>query len=160
MAFTLNTNLYEENLVYVPLGSGNQFKQQFSESKDYKSKISFVEDTHEIFVNGKSWGFNYDKELKDLSNRLDEHDVHMATEDEHMATIDSKIELQNQHLANYNTLLSNYNALLEAKISNLTTELSTYKSKVSTLESTVTSFNNTVNQLNNRLAAVERKVKV
>ena len=141
MAFTLNTNLYEENLVYVPLGSGNQFKQQFSESKDYKSKISFVEDTHEIFVNGKSWGFNYDKELNDLSNRLDEHDAHMATEDEHMSTIDAKIALQNQHIANYNTLLSNYNTLLETKISNLTTELNNYKSKVQSLETTVTSLN-------------------
>ncbi|WQJ52115.1 MAG: hypothetical protein [Hatfieldvirus porci] len=151
MSFTLDTNLYKKNLVYVPQGSGSQFKQQYSESNDYKSKIVFVEDTHEIFANGKSWGYNYDKELQDLSYRLDQHDVHMSIEDEHMSTIDSKIEL-------WNSMLVNYNTLLETKISNLTTELNTYKSKVNTLESTVTSQNNTISQLSNRVAYLERKI--
>lgn len=42
--------------VYIPHGSSKEFIEKYSQSKEYKQKIVFVEDTKEIYTNGKAFG--------------------------------------------------------------------------------------------------------
>lgn len=42
--------------VYVPLGYGQQFIDNYAQSSEYKQKIAFVADTKEIYTNGVGFG--------------------------------------------------------------------------------------------------------
>ncbi len=42
--------------VYVPLGYGQQFIDNYATAEEYKQKIVFVADTHQIFTNGEFFG--------------------------------------------------------------------------------------------------------
>jgi hypothetical protein len=63
MATNLSNNLFQELFVYVPAGKADEFKQR---SYEFKSYIVFIEDTHEIYVNGRSFGYNYDELLEEI----------------------------------------------------------------------------------------------
>lgn len=42
--------------VYIPHGSSKEFIEKYSQSEEYRQKIVFVEDTKEIYTNGKAFG--------------------------------------------------------------------------------------------------------
>lgn len=147
MANNLNTNLFTELLLYVPAGSSEQFKQQYSENNEYKSKIAFIEDTHEIFVNGKSFGYNYEEAIEEIWNAIRKN----ASD---IVTINSNINL-------LNTALSNEALAREAK----DTELKNYiDNKISTEQTRAITKENALNtsiiNLTNRLEYLERNWRI
>jgi hypothetical protein len=44
--------------VYVPLGYGEQFINNYAQLDDYKQKIAFVAEKHQIWTNGESFGIS------------------------------------------------------------------------------------------------------
>ena len=142
----LNTNLFTELFLYVPAGASEQFKQQYSKSNEYKSKIAFVEDTHEIFVNGKSFGYNYDEVLEEIWNAIRKNA-------DDIVTINSNINL-------INTALSNEALVRDAK----DTELKNYiDSKITSEHDRAVSKENnlssSISTLESRVAAIERRIQ-
>ncbi len=141
----LDTNLFTQLFVYVPQGQADLFKQQYSENDGYKSKICFVEDTHEIYVNGKSFGYNYNEVLEAIWET-----VRKNSED--ITTINTNINL-------LNTTLSNEALVREAKdteLSNLitskvNTEETRAKNKEDKLDASIINLITRVRNLENRV---------
>ncbi len=123
----LNTNLFEELFLYIPQGKSSQFKQQYSENDKYKSKIAFIEDTHEIYVNGKSFGYNYDEAIEEIWNILREHASNIST-------INSNIDLIQTLINNEQISRETKDSELNTKYTNLLNNYNTLEQRVSILE--------------------------
>ena len=141
----LNTNLFNELFIYVPRGESERFKQQYSENNQYKSKITFIEDTHEIFVNGKSFGYNYDEALEEIWNVLRQHTQDFVT--------------VNANINQINTAITNEALVREAR----DTELSNFiNSKVNTEQSRAqlkeNALNTSILSLISRIENLERHI--
>lgn len=61
-----------ELFVFVPTGMGQTFIKRYATDEAYKHKISFVEDTGEIYTNGKCFGTNYKSAIDELSGKVQE----------------------------------------------------------------------------------------
>ena len=61
-----------ELFVFVPAGMGQTFIKRYATDEAYKHKISFVEDTGEIYTNGKCFGTNYKSAIDELSGKVQE----------------------------------------------------------------------------------------
>lgn len=62
----------KDMFIYVPKGSGKQFITVYAKDDAYKQKIAFVEDTGEIYTNGKCFGTNYKSAIDELSGKVQE----------------------------------------------------------------------------------------
>ena len=78
-----------ELFVFVPAGMGQTFIKRYATDEAYKKKIAFVEETGEIYTNGKCFGTNYKSAIVELSGKV------------------QKVQEKNDELAN---ILSNLNA--------------------------------------------------
>ena len=65
-------NTINELFVFVPTGMGQTFIKRYATDEAYKHKISFVEDTGEIYTNGKCFGTNYKSAIDELSGKVQE----------------------------------------------------------------------------------------
>lgn len=61
-----------ELFVFVPAGMGQTFIKRYATDEAYKHKISFVEETGEIYTNGKCFGTNYKSAIDELSGKVQE----------------------------------------------------------------------------------------
>ena len=61
-----------ELFVFVPAGMGQTFIKRYATDEAYKKKIAFVEETGEIYTNGKCFGTNYKSAIDDLSGKVQE----------------------------------------------------------------------------------------
>ena len=61
-----------ELFVFVPDGMGQTFIKRYATDEAYKKKIAFVEETGEIYTNGKCFGSNYKSAIDELSGKVQE----------------------------------------------------------------------------------------
>lgn len=61
-----------ELFVFVPAGMGQTFIKRYATDEAYKKKITFVEETGEIYTNGKCFGTNYKSAVDELSGKVQE----------------------------------------------------------------------------------------
>lgn len=61
-----------ELFVFVPVGMGQTFIKRYATDETYKKKIAFVEETGEIYTNGKCFGTNYKSAIDELSGKVQE----------------------------------------------------------------------------------------
>ena len=61
-----------ELFVFVPAGMGQTFIKRYATDEAYKKKIAFVEETGEIYTNGKCFGTNYKSAIDELSKKVQE----------------------------------------------------------------------------------------
>lgn len=61
-----------ELFVFVPAGMGQTFIKRYATDEAYKKKIAFVEETGEIYTNGKCFGTNYKSAIDELSGKVQE----------------------------------------------------------------------------------------
>ena len=61
-----------ELFVFVPTGMGQTFIKRYATDEAYKKKIAFVEETGEIYTNGKCFGTNYKSAIDELSEKVQE----------------------------------------------------------------------------------------
>lgn len=61
-----------ELFVFVPTGMGQTFIKCYATDEAYKKKIAFVEETGEIYTNGKCFGTNYKSAIAELSEKVQE----------------------------------------------------------------------------------------
>ena len=61
-----------ELFVFVPAGMGQTFIKRYATDEAYKKKIAFVEETGEIYTNGKCFGSNYKSAINELSGKVQE----------------------------------------------------------------------------------------
>ena len=61
-----------ELFVFVPDGMGQTFIKRYATDEAYKEKIAFVEETGEIYTNGKCFGSNYKSAIDELSGKVQE----------------------------------------------------------------------------------------
>ena len=59
-----------ELFVFVPAGMGQTFIKRYATDEAYKKKIAFVEETGEIYTNGKCFGSNYKSAIDELSGKV------------------------------------------------------------------------------------------
>ena len=59
-----------ELFVFVPAGMGQTFIKRYATDEAYKEKIAFVEETGEIYTNGKCFGTNYKSAIDELSRKI------------------------------------------------------------------------------------------
>lgn len=59
-----------ELFVFVPTGMGQTFIKRYATDEAYKKKITFVEETGEIYTNGKCFGTNYKSAVDELSRKV------------------------------------------------------------------------------------------
>ena len=61
-----------ELFLFVPAGMGQTFIKRYATDEAYKEKIAFVEETGEIYTNGKCFGTNYKSAINELSGKVQE----------------------------------------------------------------------------------------
>ena len=65
-------NTINELFVFVPAGMGQTFIKRYATDEAYKKKITFVEESGEIYTNGKCFGTNYKSAIDELSGKVQE----------------------------------------------------------------------------------------
>ena len=98
-----------ELFVFVPAGMGQTFIKRYATDEAYKKKIAFVEETGEIYTNGKCFGTNYKSAIDELSGKVQEvkeKNVELANtlKDLNANTIKEINDWIQQHGANFSTL--------------------------------------------------------
>lgn len=127
-----------ELFVFVPAGMGQTFIKRYATDEAYKKKIAFVEETGEIYTNGKCFGTNYKSAIDELSGNV------------------QKVQEKNDELAN---ILNNLNANTIKEIndwiqqhgtdfSTLSTSVEQNKGSIATLTSDISKLQKDLEDLN------------
>lgn len=127
-----------ELFVFVPAGMGQTFIKRYATDEAYKKKIAFVEETGEIYTNGKCFGTNYKSAIDELSGKV------------------QKVQEKNDELAN---ILNNLNANTIKEIndwikqhgtdfSTLSTSVEQNKGSIATLTSDISKLQKDLEDLN------------
>ena len=124
MATNLSNNLFSELFLYVPSDKTQEFKQHCT---DYKSYIAFLKETHEIYVNGKSFGYNYDELLEEIWSAI--HNLQSEM-----------LQLE----TDFNTHKDDITTALQTHRNETTQALTNYQ----------TGVNNQINQINNNITGL------
>ena len=98
-----------ELFVFVPAGMGQTFIKRYATDEAYKEKIAFVEETGEIYTNGKCFGTNYKSAINELSGKVQEvqeKNVELANilKDFNADTINEINDWIQQHGTDFSTL--------------------------------------------------------
>lgn len=98
-----------ELFVFVPAGMGQTFIKRYATDEAYKKKIAFVEETGEIYTNGKCFGTNYKSAIDELSGKVQEvkeKNIELANilKDLNAKTIKEINDWIQQHGADFSTL--------------------------------------------------------
>lgn len=127
-----------ELFVFVPTGMGQTFIKRYATDEAYKKKIAFVEETGEIYTNGKCFGTNYKSAIDELSGKV------------------QKVQEKNDELAN---ILNNLNANTIKEIndwikqhgadfSTLSTSVEQNKGSIATLTNDISKLQKDLEDLN------------
>lgn len=100
-----------ELFVFVPAGMGQTFIKRYATDEAYKHKISFVEETGEIYTNGKCFGTNYKSAIDELSGKVQEvkeknDELANILKDFNADTIKEINDWIQQHGTDFSTLLA------------------------------------------------------
>ena len=98
-----------ELFVFVPAGMGQTFIKRYATDEAYKKKIAFVEETGEIYTNGKCFGTNYKSAINELSGKVQEvkeknDELTNILKDFNAATIKGINDWIQQHGTDFSTL--------------------------------------------------------
>lgn len=98
-----------ELFVFVPAGMGQTFIKRYATDEAYKKKIAFVEESGEIYTNGKCFGTNYKSAIDELSGKVQEvkeKNIELANilKDLNAKTIKEINDWIQQHGADFSTL--------------------------------------------------------
>ena len=98
-----------ELFVFVPAGMGQTFIKRYATDEAYKKKIAFVEETGEIYTNGKCFGTNYKSAIDELSEKVQEvqgknDELANILKDFNAATIKGINDWIQQHGTDFSTL--------------------------------------------------------
>ena len=98
-----------ELFVFVPAGMGQTFIKRYATDEAYKEKIAFVEETGEIYTNGKCFGTNYKSAINELSRNVQEvkeknDELTNILKDFNAATIKGINDWIQQHGTDFSTL--------------------------------------------------------
>ena len=98
-----------ELFVFVPAGMGQTFIKRYATDEAYKEKIAFVEETGEIYTNGKCFGTNYKSAIDELSGKVQEvkeknDELTNILKDFNAATIKGINDWIQQHGTDFSTL--------------------------------------------------------
>ena len=98
-----------ELFVFVPAGMGQTFIKRYATDEAYKKKIAFVEETGEIYTNGKCFGTNYKSAINELSRNVQEvkeknDELTNILKDFNAATIKGINDWIQQHGTDFSTL--------------------------------------------------------
>ena len=98
-----------ELFVFVPAGMGQTFIKRYATDEAYKKKIAFVEETGEIYTNGKCFGTNYKSAIDELSGTVQEveeknDELANILKDFNADTIKEINDWIQQHGTNFSTL--------------------------------------------------------
>ena len=119
-----------ELFVFVPAGMGQTFIKRYATDEAYKEKIAFVEETGEIYTNGKCFGTNYKSAIDELSRKVQE------------------VKGKNDELAN---ILKDFNADTITKINDWITQhgtdFSTLSTSVEQNKVSITTLTNDISKL-------------
>ena len=120
-----------ELFVFVPAGMGQTFIKRYATDEAYKKKIAFVEETGEIYTNGKCFGTNYKSAIDELSGKVQEvkeKNVELANtlKDLNANTIKEINDWIQQHGANFSTLSASVEQN-KGNIATLTNDISKLK---------------------------------
>ena len=119
-----------ELFVFVPAGMGQTFIKRYATDEAYKEKIAFVEETGEIYTNGKCFGTNYKSAIDELSRTVQE------------------VQGKNVELAN---ILNNLNANTIKEINDWIkqhgTDFSTLSTSVEQNKGSIATLTNDINKL-------------
>lgn len=127
-----------ELFVFVPTGMGQTFIKCYATDEAYKKKIAFVEETGEIYTNGKCFGTNYKSAVDELSGKI------------------QKVQEKNDELTNTLNAL-NANTIKEindwikqhgADFSTLSTSVEQNKVSIATLTSDISKLQKDLEDLN------------
>lgn len=127
-----------ELFVFVPAGMGQTFIKRYATDEAYKKKIAFVEETGEIYTNGKCFGTNYKSAIDELSGKI------------------QKVQEKNDELTNTLNAL-NANTIKEindwiqhhgADFSTLSTSVEQNKVSIATLTSDISKLQKDLEDLN------------
>lgn len=123
-----------ELFVFVPAGMGQTFIKRYATDEAYKEKIAFVEETGEIYTNGKCFGTNYKSAIDELSGKVQE------------------VKEKNDELAN---ILKDFNADTIKKINDWIkqhgTDFSTLSASVEQNKVSITTLTNDISKLQKNL---------
>lgn len=164
---TIRPNLIQKSLIFVPAGKKDIFYDEYFENEAYKSKIIFVEDTHEILVNGKSYGYNYDQIIDDLGSELwtayHENENDIVDIRQNIITINANINDVNIALHNINTLLQNESSVRDLKdtqIQNNVTSIQSEQQITNTnINSAINNINILLNKINSNITSLTQRVR-
>lgn len=100
-----------ELFVFVPAGMGKTFIMRYATDEAYKEKIAFVEETGEIYTNGKCFGTNYKSAIDELSGKVQEvkeknDELTNILKDFNADTIKEINDWITQHGTDFSTLLA------------------------------------------------------
>lgn len=119
-----------ELFVFVPAGMGQTFIKRYATDEAYKKKIAFVEETGEIYTNGKCFGTNYKSAIDELSGKV------------------QKVQEKNDELAN---ILNDLNVKTIKEINDWIqqhgTDFSTLSTSVEQNKVSITTLTNDINKL-------------
>ena len=119
-----------ELFVFVPAGMGQTFITRYATDEAYKKKIAFVEETGEIYTNGKCFGTNYKSAIDELSGKV------------------QKVQEKNDELAN---ILNNLNANTIKEINDWIkqhgTDFSTLSTSVEQNKGSIATLTNDISKL-------------
>lgn len=119
-----------ELFVFVPTGMGQTFIKRYATDEAYKKKIAFVEETGEIYTNGKCFGTNYKSAIDELSGKV------------------QKVQEKNDELAN---ILNNLNANTIKEINDWIkqhgTDFSTLSTSVEQNKGSIATLTNDISKL-------------
>ena len=120
-----------ELFVFVPAGMGQTFIKRYATDEAYKKKIAFVEETGEIYTNGKCFGTNYKSAINELSRNVQEvkeknDELTNILKDFNAATIKGINDWIQQHGTDFSTLSASVEQN-KGSIATLTNDISKLK---------------------------------
>lgn len=119
-----------ELFVFVPAGMGQTFIKRYATDEAYKKKIAFVEETGEIYTNGKCFGTNYKSAIDELSGKI------------------QKVQEKNDELANIlNDLNANTIKEINDWIQQHGTDFSTLSTSVEQNKGSIATLTNDISKL-------------
>lgn len=137
-----------ELFVFVPAGMGQTFIKRYATDEAYKKKIAFVEETGEIYTNGKCFGTNYKSAIDELSGKVQEVQGKNESAIDELSGKIQKVQEKNDELTNtLNALNANTIKEINDWIKQHGTDFSTLSTSVEQNKGSIATLTNDISKL-------------
>lgn len=147
-----------ELFVFVPKGMGQTFIKRYATDDAYKKKISFVEDTGEIYTNGKSFGGNCKAAIAELTGKVEEVKV-LADK---LKNFDPAAITEVQTwIANHGTEFTTLSEKVtenKTSIDTIKTQIENHGTEFTTLSEKVTANKSSIDQLTSDVETIQKNL--